>query len=471
MLNKLKWNGACFGLCLASVMLSSRPAKAEISLFEKDGWTFSFEGRVNSFLSAGKGDDFPRPTPGADPMAPPHTVMGFGGDQGNGRPDVGWPGSYQEDVNNKYLAARVRSGMFGNILGFALTRQLTETTTIRGYISMWSTVESLGRDKWAPLNAEAREGYFVATGNWGNITVGRMLTQLGRTSYEIDVAYGHGYGLGLPCTDALGPACGHIGTGALFPGYSAGMSYTTPSLGGLQLNVGFYDPAAFSTSLNDWSHASFVRPEGALTYKKAVGESFKIKLGLEGVYQPVARLRADPTTMVNSTVTTAIWGASGGARVEIGPVRLGLSGFRGHGTGLYNALQKSKATSDNDTGASAATGLTYDLRTFTGYYGQGALVFGKWHVAGGYGLAMVDQLPVDKINDKLSVIQYQAGMSAAVYYRVADSVVLGLDWFRFMAKWYGAPVRDPVSMELTGAKLTGEQQVLDFVNLGVTYRW
>ena len=40
-----------------------------------------------------------------------------------------------------------------------------------------------------------------------------------------------------------------------------------------------------------------------------------------------------------------------------------------------------------------------------------------------------------------------------------------------MANWYGAPLVDTNTMLPTGAKLSGEQQKLNFVNAGVTYRW
>jgi hypothetical protein len=473
MLNKLKWNGACLGLGVAVSVCWSRDAAAEVTLFEKDNWTFSFDGRVNAFLTVGKGDDFPLPM--ADPGGGMgmHAVMGANSPRpGQGVGDVGWPSAYQQDANNQYFAMRIRSGMYANILGFALTKQLNETTSVRAYVSIWSTIESLGRDKWYPIVAEAREGHLTVTGPWGSATAGRMLGRLGRTSYEIDTLYGHGYGVGLPCTDSLGPSCGHIGTGVIFPGYSAGVSYSTPSLAGLQLHAGVYDPIVFSpSSPDDWSHASFVRPEGAITFDTPLGAAGKLKLGVEGLYQPLARIRTDTTTMEKTNENTSVWGAAGGARIELGPARLGVSAFRGRGLGLGFALQRSVATADNDSGAAPPGGVTYELRTFTGFYGQAALVFGGFQIGAGFGRGMVDQLDVDKTNAKLSVIHAQTGMSASAYYHVTDTVVLGLDYFRYTANWYGAPVVDLTTMQPTGDKLAGEKQDLNFVSAGVTYHW
>lgn len=454
-------NGARFGLCVATCLLASRVAHAEVQLADKDGWTFSFDGRVNSFVSGGFGDNLPLPS-----AMGTHIVMGDRSSASVGVPNAGWPANYgQSDVNNNFVNIRVRSGMYGNILGFGVARKLTETTSVKGYISIWTTVESLAQDKWAPVVPEAREGHLTAYGNWGSVRVGRQLGWVGRQSYEIDTAYGHGFGVGLPCTDAQGPACGHIGTGAIFPGYGAAVVYSTPSMGGLQLHLGAYDPAVYGAG--SWTHAAWLRPEGAITFDRPIGAA-RIKLGVEGFWQSMARIGSftDPATgMVSMTKeTNSVWGASGGLRIEAGPVRLGVSGFRGKGLGLFYTLQRSNAIAD------PVEDQTHALRMFTGFYGQGALVFGRLRLAGGFGMSTVEQTADDKINAMLSVIRYQRGISAGVFYSATDSIVLGFDFFNFAAGWWGAPIVDPATMAVTG-KLAGETQLVNFVNAGVTYYW
>lgn len=451
-LNKLKRLGACLGLVLPAATFC-RTAHAETTLIEKDGWRFSFDGRINAFLSLGVGDDFPAPTAdAADAM--PHAVMGS--NKAGGKPDVGWKSDKVGDESGKYFAARVRSGQIGNVIGFGLSRDITPTTSIKGYISLWATVETQGRDKWAPLYPEAREGYFNVTGPWGSATIGRTFGWFGRMSTEIDYAYGHPYGVGLPCTDELGPACGHIGTGVMFPGYSAGFSYSTPSLGGLKLHAGVYDPVALQP---EWPRAPMPRPEAAITFETKLGGAGTLKVGAEGMFQSLSRIleTPDPVTMmpVKSDESTTVWGASGGARLELGPVRVGAAGFRGRGVGMSHALTKSSATLNMQTG---------ELRTFTGVYGQFGLVLGKLQLAAGAGVAAADQLPADRIDTTTSVIHQQIGVSAAAYYHLSDAVVLGLDYFRFMARWYGAPRADYTLK-------AGEKQDLNFINAGVTYHW
>ena len=453
---------APLGLALAGALLWSRGAAAEVMLYEKDGWHFGFDGRVNAFMSVGMGDDFPKPTPNPGTPGLNHAVQGS--NKPPGTPDVGWKSAEVQDKDGKYFAMRVRSGMISNVLGFALTRDLTPGTSIKGYIAIWSTIETLGRDKWAPVIPEAREGYFNVTGPWGSASVGRTWGWFGRTSAEIDLLYGHGYGVGLPCTDELGPACGHIGTGVAYPGYSAGFSYSTPSLSGLQLHVGLYDPIVLAP---EWKRAPLLRPEGSVTFETSLGGSGKLKIGVEGLYQPLGRVASDDVTMALRDESTTVWGVAGGARLEVGPVRLGVAGFRGRGIGLGNALQYTSALVNPET---------YELRSFSGVYGQAGLRFGKLQLAAGGGMAAADQLSSDRINPDLSVIHRQIGVSAALYYDVSDSVVLGLDYFRFMASWYGAPAStlDPTTMEpviTTTAVLAGEKQDLNFINAGVTYHW
>lgn len=465
-LNYLKSSGAPFSFCLAACVLWTPSAAAEVTLVEKDGWTFYADGRIGAFASLGFGDDFPLPSRVSVDVPGRHTVMGSSGGEDEGTIDAGWPSSEQFDANNKYFAMRVRSGMVANVLGFGLKRNVTDTTSIKGYLSIWSTVETKGRDKWQPVDAEAREGYFNVTGPWGAATVGRTFGHFGRMGAEIDFLYGHGYGLGLPCSDFLGPGCGHTGTGVTFPGYSAGVSYSTPNLGGLQVHAGVYDPIAYN---NAWDRAPYLRPEGAVTFETALGQTGKLRFAAEGLFQPVARTALDDATMVKTNQSTSFWGVSGGARLEVGPLRLGAAAFRGRGIGLTYALQGSPRQS-----GSSFDSKTLELRTFTGVYGQAALVLGKLHLAAGGGSASVDQLVSDRANIDLSVIQRQIGVSAALYYHVSDSVVLGVDYFRFMARWYGAPnfaLDAAGTAVLAPGVLPAEKQDLNFINAGVTYHW
>jgi hypothetical protein len=228
----------------------------------------------------------------------------------------------------------------------------------------------------------------------------------------------------------------------------------------------------FSGDAVNWSRAPYPRGEGSLTLTRGFGEMGHFKIGVEGAYQPIRRIGSATdangmTTAIN--VDSAIWGVSGGARLEVGPARLGVSGFRGRGLGIGNAFQRTDATADDF--APGPNGSTYGLRTSTGVYGQvGAFLGSKVQIAAGFGMSIVDQLAADKANPNLSVIHTQTGISGAVYYHLSDSLVMGVDFFNFRASWYGAPIVD-MNNQPTGTKLAGELQTLNFLNAGVTYHW
>lgn len=490
MLDNLRRHGVRVGFPLLACLFAARSASAEVTLVEKDGWTFYANGRVGAFVSMAFGDDFPDPTPplpGADASIPsPNPPHQLGGLSGNG--SFGWNSDYQRNEDGTTSATRVRSGTVSNVLGFGLRRAVVPGTTVNGYISVWAPIESLGRDKWKSVDADVREGYFELDGGFGTVTGGRFRPLFGRTSFEVDQLYGHGFGVGLPCIDSQGPTCGQVGLGAIDPGFAAGFLYSTPSFGGLKLHVGVFDPVRFySQPANSggvpYEKVPFVRPEGAVTFDTALGATGKLKIGVEGSFQPVSVLDGVDSDMNPATppvtieTKTSIYGVSGGARLEVGPARIGAAVFTGRGTGLYNAFDPSDVSGGPalTPGTNVLDPAKADIRTFTGFHAQVAGVFGQLEVGVGGGIAMVGSIPSDSYNYNLSAPKQQMGVGAHVNYHLTDAVVLGFDFMRMMAKWQGAPaaVVDPATSmtNLTGQLLAAEKQDTNFVNAGVTYHW
>jgi hypothetical protein len=444
----IRRRGACT-IALSACLLWSSAAQAELTVVEKSGWRLYTEGRINTFASLGFGDDFPLPTP--DPGGTMHSVVGATALGAAGQ------NTEQDDIDNKYFAMRGRNGFLATVLGFGIVRDVTPTTKVKGYIALWGHAETYERDRSYTSEFDVREGYLNLEGPWGGLTAGRTLGLFGRISTEIDFNYGHNYGLGYPCGDGQGPTCGHIGTGVMFPGFASGFAYATPNMAGLKIQVGIFDPVRV---LGAWNRAPVPRPEGALSFEKKLGVVSLLKLEVEGMIQPVSRGKIDASgapTLVNDKV----WGVAGGGRLEVGPLRLGAAVFRGKGLGQYYALQNSPV---------AFNPATYELRSFTGVYGQAAVMLGPVQLAAGAGQVRIDQLEVDKKDSSLSNAKSQTGISAAVYYSVSDSLVLGLDYFRFRTDWYGAPVVDQTTMAVIGV-LAPEKQVVNYVNVGATYHW
>jgi hypothetical protein len=463
-------------LTLGALLLAARPVSAEVTLFEKDGWSFFTDGRINTFLSFGAGDDIPKPTPnnnprGINPMTgmegpnPDHAVVG----EGNQLFNAGF-GSDQGFLG-KYSAARLRSGFLGTVLAFGLKRQVSDTTTVKGYIGLWGTAESNARSRFSdgfggnlpdaknPARSfDVRYGFVSIEGPAGTFVGGRQDGILGNISTEINFLYGHNYGLGLPCVEPYFPTCGHIGTGALGPGNGAGFTYVTPSAGGLRLKAGLYDPVRL---LGAWERVPYPRPEGALMFERRFSDKLMIKLQGEGMYQYMAQSGEDRTDKV--------WGVAGGGRLEAGPLRLGLAAFRGKGLGAYIALQNASSTFEP---------ATREFRYFTGLYAQTALVFGREQISAGIGRVIADQLPADKNDYGKSNLKAQTGISGAFYHHVTDHLVLGVDYLYFHTDWWGARNStnvfdadgNPTPMLLPGY-LPAEKQTVHFLNAGATFHW
>jgi hypothetical protein len=440
-----------------SVLFNTGVARAEVTLAEANGFQFFTDGRVNTFASFGFGDEFPTASPNTD-GGPPHGVVGETALYAQGQ------NSDQDDSKGKYFAIRGRNGFLATVLALGMRRKVTDTTTVKGYISLWGHAESFNRDRTNFSDFDVREGYMAFNGPWGDLTAGRTLGLFGRMSTDIDFNYGHNFGLGYPCGDAQGPTCGHIGTGVMFPGFAAGFQYSTPSLGGLKLHAGLYDPVRL---LGAWNRAAIARPEAAVSFEQKFATSGMFKVQAEGMVQPLSRLESKDINGVptKSLRSENVWGVAGGARFEYGPVRLGAAAFRGKGLGQYYALQNSPVV---------FSPANYDIRSFTGIYAQGALVFGKVQVSAGAGRVSVDLLPTDKLDATLSNAKSQTGISAAVYYAINEYLVLGLDYFRFQADWYGAPRSGVDAMGATtilGGYLKPERQVVNYINAGATFHW
>lgn len=452
------------GACLVGI----RPAVADVTLMEKDGWTFFTAGRVNVFGSVGFGDDFPAPTPNTNVDAMGNPGPGHTSVLGLGQPFTAGFDSTQGNAQGKYFATRFRNGFVASILSFGIKRQITETTSATAFISLWGTAEAFARSRALDYGQnvtkgyDVREGYLSLEGPWGRVGAGHQSGILGGITTEIDYLYAHAYGLGLPCVDVYYATCGHVGTGALSPGFAPGFVYTTPDLRGVKLKVGFFDPQRL---LGVWERVPYPRTEGALTYERRLSPELWFKLEGEAMYQPMKQL--------GGPNETSVWGVVGGGRLEAGPFRLGLSVFRGRGLGAYVALQNAGSTFANSSDP------FHPLRYFTGLYSQTAVVAGPWQFSLGLGRVIDDQLPIDKTDPSTSELKYQTGTSAVINYHVTSNLVLDVDYFYFRTDWWGAPNSifngtdqngNPIVQILPGY-LTPEKQVINFLNIGATFHW
>lgn len=420
---------------LTATFLAPRTALAEKVLAKGDDWEVFTDGRVGGFLSYVTGDNFPVPDP---------TKLI------NGQPESLTTGGWTITANTRYDPAgkdtidmwRVRSGFLGNQLGVGTRMMLDPWTKVTGYIQMWAWVESEVRDKSQLNMADVRQGYAKLEGPWGSFLAGRTRTLFSRGATDINVMYAHKWGVGFPNSiDRRGPTSGMVGFGVMGSGFGAGLIYGTPTLYGLQLNIGVFDPAVLNGP--GWTGTKAPRTESELTYEWKFGSTGKLAWFADGVYQKIYKpslCTPAPYTPCKETVQ----GVGYGARFELGPFHLGASGYYGKGLGLSYALEGSYAAIDN----------LGNLRRSDGYYVQSQLVLGKFDVFAGWGMARIFLTDYDKTLPEQSVIKYQMGINGGVVYNLTPNVHFDLEYFRAYAKWY-----------------LGESQELHCFASGMTFNW
>ena len=422
-----------------------KSALAEKVIAKGDDWQVYTDGRVGAFASWVYGQGFPqtlldangnqiRDVKGGGFGAIPEQSASV-----NGQPDQG-------TINSM----RIRSGFIGNTFGLGVRGQVTPWTTVMGYIQFWAYVESEGRQKNVRNYADVRQGYAKLEGWWGSLLAGRTRALFSRGATDIDSLYAHRWGVGWPGgIDSNGPTLGQIGFGVMGSGFAAGIIYGTPVLKGFQLNVGAFDPIVIPNG--GWTRTKYVRPETELTFERKFGETGKVVLFGNGVYQKVykAGYCVPPTAALPVPCEDAAFGVGYGGRFELGPVHLGAAGHYGKGLGLNYALESSDASNDVES----------NLRYNDGYYVQTQFVIRKFDLFAGWGIDRVMLTDYDKqppaAGDMVhSIIKYQMGINAGIVYNVTPNVHLDLDYFRAAAKWF-----------------YGESQVVNVTNAGMTFNW
>jgi hypothetical protein len=417
---------------LLALCVAPRAALAEKVLTKIDNnWEVYTDGRVAGFASYVTGE------------GPPLTRMINGVQENiNGGLWTLTPETQTGDGRGSVDMWRIRSGFLGNQLGLGVRGLVMPEVKVTGYVQIWAFIESDGRDKAQRNPADVRQGYAKVEGPFGTVTVGRTRTLVSRGATDINVMYGHRWGVGFPNQiDGRGPTQGMVGFGVLGSGFAAGIIYGTPTFAGLQLNLGVFDPATLGGP--GWNGTKYPRAESELTFEQKFGDSGKVVLFANGAYQKVYK----PSKCVPAADTVCeetVAGVGYGGRFELGPFRLGLAGHFGKGLGLAYALENSYAAGDAQT----------HLRKSDGYYAQTQVVVSDFDLFAGAGIARIFLTKLDSETPALSVIKYQMGINGGVVYNLSPNLHFDLEYFRAQAGWF-----------------LGETQTLHCFSGGMTFNW
>ncbi|HKY38735.1 MAG TPA: hypothetical protein VJN18_22485 [Polyangiaceae bacterium] len=472
--NPISWLKSAAGVASAAAcLLLPQEACAEVTIAKGETWDAYVAGRVGVFASYAFGDGYPVPQLMGSKLQP-----GGGVDTNDPTLDT----IYEYDAmgmklpkQGKLRKLRVRSGYFPNILSLGARKAFGPELKLTAQVSVSGAIEPVYAGASGPPNpnranggrdngveAAFNEAFLRAEGSWGELTGGRFLSVFGRGMTELDVLYGHGYGVGfpilsrsqaVPTTGDLryqGPTGGMSGFGVLSATYAAGVTYATPSLAGLKVTLGVFDPVAYPSA--GWTRTSAPRPEAEIAYDLK-SDVVTLHLFGAGGFQVLPNPVEDGST----------WGVSGGGRFELGPVRIGGAGFMGKAPGIVYAFDDNESLSSGTsmrstpiTNPDGTPGMlverSYELRTTRGFVGMVQVVLGPIDVGGGAGQTVVLQADVDKMNAAtVSTLKSQTGIFAAAVYHANESVHLGVDFITGTYNWYN-----------------GESQRLNMLNGGVT---
>lgn len=417
----------------AALLMWSGRAEAEITLKTAKGWTLSADGRMNTFGSFMTGDRQPDGIP-----------------NWNGGVDE-WYGTTDTQIRS----TRIRSGFISNILGFNLVKPLTETLKVTARFSLWVGIAE-ARSKTDRTSIDARELYVKLEGGWGNLLLGKNLALFGRGGILMDYDVQHAFGMGFPCGTITAPvaSCGYAGHGLLFPSFNAGIVYTTPSMGGLELAAGLYDPA--SVNERNYNRTPYPRVEAEATFR--FRQIFRVWAG--ALWQRIG---------TNQNATNQLMadarGFTGGFMLSVGPWALGASAYQGKGLGVFVPMENHPLFADQQgvlRGTQGAVGIT-------------SISFGGAKLAVGGGVTLVSKTSTEQAelnanpqNNGAFATQppakRQIGASIGYYHTFLESLTFALEYFRGQYEWYD--LLDPNTM--MGVK---KHQNVNFVNTGLTLVW
>jgi hypothetical protein len=384
----------------AALLLASgaTPADAKVLLLGDGGWEVSFDGSVNGFATWNSSDNVPgAPALGQTRLSSVGTA----------------PGQPDGTVNDTF---RVRTGLLPAVWGMNVKAPTTGGLDMAARIGLYPNISNDLKNSFAPADLDLREIFFTVDGSWGQVLVGKTLSQfLGKNILTDMTLFGVG-GIGAT-SQGGGTTLGRIGYGYVYPQFNARIQYTTPDMSGFKFGVGIYDPSRIVGTANAGTTATgglgagltanetdMPRFEGEASWAGSLFGA-NVLSWISGMYQSAtfsgnSTGAACPTAANTvSTVTVELnclngsdattWGFGGGAQVGIpvGPGTLELTGSGYVGEALGTTLQIDTDSLD----------FTGNERSNWGYIGQVGYAFGQGtKLQASYGESNQDETGADK---------------------------------------------------------------------------
>jgi len=432
---------------LAATTLVHREAAAEFSLAKQDGWELKLDGRLNTFISFVQGDKTPEGV-------------------------AEWTAGIFEQASpsgKTIMVTRIRSGFVQNVLGFSLSKEVATGYRLTGRFALYAGASNERKPLLgAQPTVEAREAFIKLEAPWGTVKAGRDLGLFGSGGIFMDYEIVHANGLGSPCStrQILGGACGFAGHGILFPGFNAGVLYSTPKFVGVQATVGLFDPTV--NSEKGYEITPYPRLEAQVSYNY----QDHIKVFGEAMWQRLINTAPLMDANMNPALDAAgnkqdqkadAQGLAAGAQVSWSPVQVGGAFYTGTGLTLIVPIFNTPILTDK-------VGV---LRKGQGFVGMASLTFGGTKIAGGAGISQLKLTPTDAQGLPFSGVvppKQQLGISIGLYQTIFKQLTWALEYFRGQYTWY--PFKSQDAPDANGVLQPGTvgvpTQNLNIVNTGLT---
>lgn len=416
------------------VLASASHARADVTLVEKDGWTFYTRGLVAAHYQLIKGD--------ADPT--------FGNGVSTGLPSAGGQildertASDVRDTPPTLTMSNVRSGFIGTQIGFGLNRKISDQVKVESLLAI--NVAGINSNRGQELSKEAdyREAWAQVVTPYGSIRFGRMFGIFGEGSAEV-MAMAWKYGVGHPCVvNHATISCGSSGAGPIYAGFDAAIRYISPRIAGFEAAIAVVDP-----SVSPFAKMSpMPRFDGEVNYDQSFG-TVNVRVIAQGMFEQISKTTPAAGMTPAAKIDDKIWGGMGTAILGFGPVRLGGGGWMGEGVGERVPLEAA------DPANPIFSDQTLELRHFRGYYGniQGEFMNNFLTVGGGILYVKPTALDSQVGVAPNSVLDHQQEFHVT-YQHKWDAIVFNAEFMHWKTAWH-----------------FGETQNLNFMGAGLNYIW
>jgi hypothetical protein len=418
-------------ILVGAVWLSSSRARATVTLFDNDGWTFQTTGLVAAHYQLIEGD--------ADPNSTKQLIGGRILDEGTAT----------DQRNGTITLSDIRSGFIGTQIGFGMNRQISPTVHVDSFFAASLQGINSNRGQDSSKGVDYREAWAEVVSPYGTVKFGRMFGLFASGSAAV-VAMAYQYGVGHPCVvDAATIACGSVGAGPLYAGFDGAFRYTSPRLAGFQLQVAVVDPDVGNIA----KMSPYPRVDAELNFDQTFGPA-RIRLIGQTMWD---RLESSTPPPMPSIRALTVWGAMGTALVDIAGLSLGGGGWTGAGVGERVPLE---AADPSNPIAWDATGA---LRHFLGFYGNAQYNYQGTGLTVGGGELLVKLTDNDlSMNTDSLVLKDQYEYHATLTHKF-DAIVINVEYMHWHTDWQDDPSLPAGSPHF--------QQSLNFMGAGMNYIW